>query len=222
MGRAEAAAAAQAESQLAHAGRLARARRWDEATAAAARAEALAAGPIESFEARERRFFDEQELREWRRLADATVEESRRRGTVAIVVDKYHRCLVVYRKGLRAATFTAELGANGLERKAFSGDRATPEGMYRVTVKKRGSATIFYKALLIDYPNREDRERYRSLRLEGAVPNGAGIGGLIEIHGEGGNGRDWTDGCIALTNQDMDTLYPMVSVGTRVTIVGRL
>lgn len=222
MGRTEAAAAAQAEAQLAHAARLAAARRWLEATAAAERAAALAAGPIESWKERERRFFDEVAVRDWRRLAESTVEESRRRGTTAIVVDKYHRRLTVYRRGLRVASFTVELGANGLERKAYSGDRATPEGRYRVTVKKRGSATIFYKALLIDYPNPEDRARYRELARRGEVPRGAGIGGLIEIHGEGGNGRDWTDGCIALTNQEMDQLYQMVSVGTRVTIVGRL
>jgi lipoprotein-anchoring transpeptidase ErfK/SrfK len=53
------------------------------------------------------------------------------------------------------------------------------------------------------------------------VPPGRGIGGLIEIHGAGGQGRNWTDGCVALVNPDMDRLFAAVGVGTPVTIVGR-
>jgi len=222
MGHVEAGALAQAESQLALAHRLADARSWVEARAAAERAVVQAGVPIESFRAREQRFLDPDQLREWRRLADLTVRESRLRHETSIVVDKYHRRLVVYRNGRQIAAYTVELGANGLERKAYSGDRATPEGRYRITVKKRGGATKFHKALLIDYPNAEDRERYRALQRSGDVPDGAGIGGLIEIHGEGGSGKDWTDGCIALTNREMDELYRLVTVSTKVTIVGRL
>jgi lipoprotein-anchoring transpeptidase ErfK/SrfK len=48
----------------------------------------------------------------------------------------------------------------------------------------------------------------------------ADIGNLIEIHGDGGKGIDWTDGCIALKNTDMDILYKLVPNGTTVTIVG--
>jgi lipoprotein-anchoring transpeptidase ErfK/SrfK len=48
----------------------------------------------------------------------------------------------------------------------------------------------------------------------------ARIGGLIEIHGEGGQGRDWTNGCVALSNRDMDEVFALARVGTRVTIVG--
>jgi L,D-peptidoglycan transpeptidase YkuD (ErfK/YbiS/YcfS/YnhG family) len=52
------------------------------------------------------------------------------------------------------------------------------------------------------------------------VPANAGIGSLIEIHGEGGQGRDWTDGCVALSNSDMDRVFSHARVGTPVTIVG--
>ena len=52
------------------------------------------------------------------------------------------------------------------------------------------------------------------------MPAAAGIGGLIEIHGEGGRGRDWTRGCVALANPDIDDLFRHVEVGTPVTIVG--
>jgi L,D-peptidoglycan transpeptidase YkuD (ErfK/YbiS/YcfS/YnhG family) len=54
----------------------------------------------------------------------------------------------------------------------------------------------------------------------GTVPRRAGIGSLIEIHGDGGQGRDWTDGCVALDNRDMDRVFARASVGTTVTIVG--
>jgi len=56
---------------------------------------------------------------------------------------------------------------------------------------------------------------------KGNIPR-RGIGNLIEIHGDGGKGINWTDGCVALTNSDMDKLYGLVGVGTPVTIVGSL
>jgi len=57
-------------------------------------------------------------------------------------------------------------------------------------------------------------------KRRGELPRGSGIGGLIEIHGEGGRGQNWTDGCVALKNADMDDLFARVRNGTRVTIVG--
>ena len=102
--------------------------------------------------------------------------------------------------------------------KRRQGDRATPEGRYRIVAKK--SYSRFHRALLLDYPNAADRARFAAAQRRGEVPRDARIGGLIEIHGEGGRGQNWTDGCIALSNGDMDELYSRVSTGTRVTIVG--
>jgi hypothetical protein len=73
---------------------------------------------------------------------------------------------------------------------------------------------------MLDYPNERDKERFRKAVQRGEIARGASIGGLIEIHGEGGRGGDWTDGCVALTNNEMDDLFDRVSVGTLVTIVG--
>ena len=73
---------------------------------------------------------------------------------------------------------------------------------------------------MLDYPNAEDRARYELGRRTGQVPLRAGIGSLIEIHGEGGQGRDWTNGCVALSNRDMDKVFARARVGTPVTIVG--
>ena len=166
------------------------------------------------------RFSDAGLIRQWRQWVDATLAESRDRAEMAIVVNKLQRRLNLYYRGLKMTSFPAELGANGLARKAHAGDRATPEGMYRVVAMKQGNATRFYKALLINYPNDEDRARYSQGKARGVIPSRAGIGNLIEIHGEGGQGRDWTDGCIALTNDDMDRVFARVHPGTPVTIVG--
>jgi murein L,D-transpeptidase YafK len=86
-------------------------------------------------------------------------------------------------------------------------------------VKAIGSS-LYHKALLLDYPNADDRAEFALARRRGEMPMSAGIGGFIEIHGEGGRGRDWTRGCVALTNADMDELFARVPIGTPVTIVG--
>jgi murein L,D-transpeptidase YafK len=77
----------------------------------------------------------------------------------------------------------------------------------------------YYRALLLDYPNAEDRARHEENRRRGIRHKG-GLGGLIEIHGMGGQGKDWTRGCVAVTNQEMDRLWDLVSTGAPVTIVG--
>jgi hypothetical protein len=58
------------------------------------------------------------------------------------------------------------------------------------------------------------------MRRRGEIPTGVGPGSLIEIHGEGGRQQDWTKGCVAVSNDHMDQLFPRVRVGTPVTIVG--
>jgi len=166
------------------------------------------------------RFSDTFNLKQWRRWAELTIEESRGSGETAILVDKLRRRVALYRAGRPVAHFPAELGANGLRRKEHAGDKATPEGMYRILEARVTPATKFYKALLINYPNDEDRMRFALGQRRGAISRRAGIGSLIEIHGDGGEGRDWTDGCIALTNEDIDRLFAHVGVGTLVTIVG--
>ena len=75
---------------------------------------------------------------------------------------------------------------------------------------------------MLDYPNADDVARFRRLKRSGRVARGDDVGSLIEIHGHGGRKRDWTKGCVALDNDDMDSLVPRVRVGTRVTIVGTI
>lgn len=160
-------------------------------------------------------------LPNWKRWAQETIQWSKANDATAIVVDKFaHKCYV-YNNGKLVREFNAELGPNWIGDKNYRGDKATPEGKYYVTKLKAGKNTIYYKALLINYPNDEDKERYRQNVRKGRIPN-RGPGNLIEIHGGGGRGVNWTDGCVALTNDDMDQLWKYVSVGTPVTIVGSI
>ena len=66
------------------------------------------------------------------------------------------------------------------------------------------------------------RKNSKQRLSKGSLPSSAKIGGLIEIHGNGGKGIDWTEGCIALTDTEMDIVFKTVKVGTPVTIVGSM
>jgi murein L,D-transpeptidase YafK len=106
--------------------------------------------------------------------------------------------------------------------KVRAGDDATPEGRYRITQVRGPNQTRYYRALMLDYPNAEDLARFRKLKRAGRVSRRDDVGSLIEIHGHGGRSQDWTKGCVALDNDDMDDLVPRVRVGTAVTIVGTI
>lgn len=101
------------------------------------------------------------------------------------------------------------LGFNPIGRKQFQGDGKTPEGVYRINERNPNSA--YHKNLGISYPNAADKAY--------AAGQGKAPGGLIKIHGlpngQGFIGRqhlrlDWTDGCIAVTDDEIDELYRSV------------
>ena len=114
-------------------------------------------------------------------------------------------------------TYKVALGGNPKGAKDRQGDHKTPEGVYFVDAKKNNSQ--FYKALHLSYPNARDRERAKRL--------GVNPGGDVEIHGLGPKwgwigarhrATDWTDGCIAVTNEEIDEIYPLINMGTPVEI----
>jgi hypothetical protein len=166
------------------------------------------------------RFYDPQKIRHWRALLTGAVEYSRDTGKVALVAIKDQRILRLYRFGQIAHSYRVELGKNPLQQKLRSGDLATPEGQYIVSSKKSGRQTKYYLALLLNYPNPQDWERFNEAKRRGQIPARAQIGGLIEIHGDGGKGGDWTEGCVAMTNEDMREVFNQVEVGTPVIIIG--
>jgi len=156
----------------------------------------------------------------WQDQIRAAVKASKKNQSVLIIIDKVSHLCLVYSKGNLLYSFPAEFGKNWLGTKKHQGDKATPEGLYNVRSRFSGSQTRYYRALLISYPNEDDQKRFEQNRQNGLIPEGKEIGGLVEIHGNGGKGFDWTDGCVALNDRDADKIYRISKVGTPVVIVG--
>jgi len=164
------------------------------------------------------RYLDPAQVQAWQQAAEETIAASKRSRSVAVIVSKLERRLSVYKSGSLYRTYDVGLGFNGLADKRFAGDNATPEGRYSIVRKIPSS--LYYKALLIDYPNDEDRRSFAREKARGAIPRSASIGGDVEIHGGGEDSL--TRGCVSLDNARMDELYALVSVGTPVTIIGTM
>lgn len=134
-----------------------------------------------------------------------------------IVIEKKKRTLTLMAGAKILKTYKVALGGQPIGGKGRQGDHKTPEGIYSVDAKNPNSQ--FYKALHISYPNQADRASARKL--------GVSPGGDVEIHGLGAKWgwigakhllADWTDGCIAVTNEEIDEIYPQIQVGTPVEI----
>lgn len=133
-----------------------------------------------------------------------------------IVISKSERTLRAYAGGEQVVAFDVALGRKP-RRKQCEGDGRTPEGVYAVVGRKANSA--YHRALRLSYPSRADRTEARA---KGCRP-----GGDIMIHGLrngfGWLGRyhataNWTRGCIAVTNEEIEILWDLVPDGTPVEI----
>jgi hypothetical protein len=138
-------------------------------------------------------------------------------GDWGIIVKKNKRELELYQKCQLVKVFPVDLGENPKGHKLHQGDMRTPEGLYRVIEKRDRGQTKYYLAFMLDYPNENDKVRFEKALTRGLIPKDAGIGGLIEIHGEG-KGVDWTEGCVALINNHMEELFSRIPLGTPVWI----
>ncbi len=155
----------------------------------------------------------------WQEWTKQGIRYSENNGVPMILIDKMaHKCYV-YNNGKVVHEFEIEMGKNWVGQKTREGDLATPEGNYKVVSKKSGSKTIYHKALLLDYPNESDIRRIRELTMGKKHHR---PGSMIEIHGHGDQGFNWTKGCIALSDKDIDKVFALVQVGTKVVIVGSL
>jgi murein L,D-transpeptidase YafK len=132
-------------------------------------------------------------------------------------VEKSKRLLHLVSDGKTVATFSIALGGSPTGHKQEEGDRRTPEGRYVLDYKKSDSA--YFRSIHISYPNSSDSEA--------AEARGVSPGGFIMIHGQrNGFGWaasatqrfDWTDGCIALTNEDMLKVWNSITVPTPIEI----
>ncbi len=134
-----------------------------------------------------------------------------------VVVFKGDRKLVLMRGERVLKIYRIALGRNATGHKIKAGDNRTPEGDY--VVDSRLADSNFYRALHISYPNWYDRTRAEFLGVE--------PGGAIMIHGLPNNVArdyvghpriDWTNGCIAVTNREIDEIWALVADGTEINI----
>ncbi|NEW60180.1 L,D-transpeptidase family protein [Sulfurovum sp. bin170] len=152
-------------------------------------------------------WYQNDELIEKNRASKIVVVKSKR---VMILLDEYDNLLSRHR---------ISLGENPEGQKLKKGDKKTPEGTYKIIDKRKDKK--YYREILISYPNREDKTRAKEL--------GVNPGNGITIHAQvpmfwNGNGddytlsHDWTNGCMAMTNSGMNTIWDMVALGTTVEI----
>jgi hypothetical protein len=163
--------------------------------------------------------FDDPGLRKkWDKQAAELVSWTRETGRRAILVDKLGHLCILLNRGKVEKSYIANLGRNWQRQKSQERDATTPEGEYNV--KSMKAAGRYGRALLLDYPNFTDRQRFIALKRKGAISVNARIGGNIEIHGGGRDDSDWTEGCISLDDGDMAELYDRAYPGMPVSIVG--
>ncbi|MEO8067945.1 MAG: L,D-transpeptidase family protein [Flavobacteriales bacterium] len=130
-------------------------------------------------------------------------------------VDKSERRFRVYVDDSLMKTYPCVLGEKPVGDKFHQGDRKTPEGTFTFRSKRMHNA--WHKFIWVDYPNAVSWRRFNERRAQGLIPAGKDIGGEIGIHGvpDGYDhwidaGQDWTWGCIALRNADVDEIYPYI------------
>lgn len=135
----------------------------------------------------------------------------------AVVVKKKERKLYLLKNGKAYRTYDVSLGASPVGHKQTAGDKRTPEGRY--VLGSRDENSRFYKSIHISYPNQEDLQR--------AQQTGIDAGEAIMIHGQPNgfawawwllNLWDWTNGSVAVNNQDMDEIWSLVDNGTPIEI----
>ncbi len=140
------------------------------------------------------------------------------RGLVdSIVVEKKARKLTLFRDGKPTRTYLVALGGNPLGDKLRAGDRKTPEGLFYIDARQPNSK--YHLALHISYPTAAHRARSQAIGAEPGgdimihgLPNGMGNAGATH------RANDWTNGCVALTDQEIEEIWSVVPIGTPVEI----
>ena len=134
-----------------------------------------------------------------------------------LVVYKQQRKLVLQSRGKEVRVYKVALGGQPVGAKTQQGDHKTPEGSY--VLDARNPHSQFYKSFHISYPGEKD--------VAAAKRAGVRPGGDIMLHGlpkeyawvgKAHTLHDWTDGCIAVTNEEMDEIWKLVKVGTPIEI----
>jgi len=130
-----------------------------------------------------------------------TINYSRKDSSIVMIAYKKEHELVYYENGDSVDCFPISLGWDSTRDKQKEGDGRTPEGNYRIIEVKDMGQTSFHRAFRINYPNSKDRKQGKT-------------GSLIEIHGRRGPNAagtyDWTSGCIAISDEDIDSIFNQI------------
>ncbi len=140
-----------------------------------------------------------------------------------IIVDKSDYELKVYDEEGWYATYPIVFGSKDLGDKMREGDKKTPDGNFKVILKKIHPK--WGPELLLDYPNNTSYQKFKERKQQGIIPKNAKIGGGIAIHATRpqeewtiDNFYNWTDGCVSVKYTEMKDLFSYIPVGTPVTI----
>jgi murein L,D-transpeptidase YafK len=143
--------------------------------------------------------------------------------TYTLVVDKSDYELKVYDKEGWLTTYPVVFGNKSLKDKTMQGDRCTPEGTFRIINKNPNHK--WNKFILFDYPNAESYQKFNERKRRGEIPQNAEIGSAIGIHGTWpgseavvDNYVNWTEGCISMKNEDIQELFAMLPLYTKLVI----
>jgi len=144
-------------------------------------------------------------------------------GTYLIVIEKSKYELSLYDDEGWYATYPVVFGNKDLRDKMREGDRETPEGSFTIISKKIHEK--WDRFLMLDYPTKESYEKFNERKAKGLIPQNATIGGGVGIHGTWPREDyavdrydNWTQGCISMKNPDVEELYNLIPVGTKVEI----
>lgn len=159
---------------------------------------------------------------------------------IELLIVRSTHTLTVKQGDVTLRTFKVAFGSGGKKAKLREGDHTTPKGTYLINTVR--DSDRFHLFMHLNYPNMNDakralksklisRKQYRAIfvaQLEGQMPpQYTGLGGAIGIHGIGVETKDkieihqfadWTQGCIAMRNEEIEALSRYISAGTKVTI----
>ena len=160
---------------------------------------------------------------------------------IELVISRSKHQLAVKKDGVNVRTFKVAFGSGGRKAKLREGDHTTPKGKYRIS--KIRDSDRFHMFIQLNYPNRDDANRafknhsitakqYQAIldahRFGRLPPQNTGLGGAIGIHGIGDETpdrleihqiSDWTQGCIAMRNYEVEELSHYIDVGTQISII---
>lgn len=142
---------------------------------------------------------------------------------LSILIDKSDYKLMMLSSGKVVKEYPVVFGSNPIDDKLMEGDRCTPEGGFKV--RDLYPHKSWTKFIWIDYPTADSWKKHKKAKVEDRIPEAATIGGEIGIHGVPKNRADlihqrqnWTWGCVSLTNEDINELYPFVFKGMEIEI----